>query len=173
MASKKALYLCDAGVDQILCDMAGVPSLREWRILPEETRNTIRPKMEIMIRDIDARNPEAIRLRDVHFVFSRANGERGLRAVQPWDKEILVGIAVAIANPAEIIRRRMKDITLRPDRKCDIELVAEEQNMELTVAGQQSVEIGVPFRIVENETPNVDKSCEELFNFCISVATAK
>jgi len=173
MSRKQNLYLCDAGVDQILCDMAGVPSLREWRILPEEIRDGIRPKMEAMIRDIDARSPEIIRLRDVHFIFSCVNGKRGFRIVQPWDKERLSGIAVIIVNPAEILRRRLKDIALRPDRKCDIECIAEEQNLELSVAKRQSMEIGAPFKIVKNETPNIDKSCEELFKFCVSIATIK
>ena len=173
MSRKQNLHLCDAGVDQILCDMAGVLNLREWRILPEEIRGGIRPKMEAMIRDIDARSPEIIRLRDVHFIFSHANGERGFRIVQPWDKKRLSGITVIVADPAEILRRRLKDTAFRPDRKCNIERIAEEQNLELSVAKRQSMKIGVPFNIVENETPNVDKPCEELFKFCASMTTIK
>jgi adenylate kinase len=170
IARQQNIHLHDAGVNQILCNMAGVSSFREWRILPEKIKDSIRPKMEVAIRNIDADDPETIRLRDVHFIFSRNNGERGFRTVQSWDKERLSGIAVIIANPTEIIRRRLKDIALRPDRKCDIKCVAKEQSLELAIAKQQSIEIGVPIRVIKNESPNIDKVCKNLFRFCTRVA---
>lgn len=173
IARKQNCNLYDSGVDQILCDMAGVPTLREWRILSEDIRDSIRPKMEVIIRDIDAQDPGAIRLRDVHFVFSRAVGERGLRIIQSWEKGRLSGIAVVVADPTIILQRRLKDVTLRPDRKFDVESIAEEQDLELCVARWQSIEIGVPLKVVENETPDLNGPCEELFKFCTSVAVVK
>ncbi len=151
----------------ILCELAGVATVAELRALPESVRRALRPEMYRRLYELDRRDPETIRLADGHFVYFDIEGKDcGIRQIQPWDKEQTVAIAVIIADPYIILRRRLKDAGDRPDRKYSIDFIIREQKMEVDVAVSQAMELGIPFCFISNEVCANPTASEALFSFC-------
>jgi len=158
----------------ILCKLAGVDSVAKLRALPESVRQALRPEMYRQLYEIDRKDPETIRLADGHFIYFDIEGkEYGIRQIQPWDKEQLIGIAIIIANPNIILRRRLKDAKYRCDRKLDINFLIREQKLEINTAVSQATKLNVPFCFISNEGTENPTPSETLLSFCIHQALSR
>lgn len=69
LSKKLGIKMEDAGGVAIMRQLAGVSTTEELRVLPEKIRQSLRPKMEIALRNIERQKPETILLQDGHFVF--------------------------------------------------------------------------------------------------------
>jgi len=155
----------------ILCKLAGVATVAELRALPESVRKVLRPEMNRQLYELDRADPGTIRLADGHFVYFDIKGkEYGVRQIQPWDKEQMIAIAVIVASPDTILRRRLKEANDRPDRKQDINFLVREQRMEIDVAVSQAKELNIPFCFIRNEGGEAPTAAETLLSFCIHQA---
>lgn len=158
----------------ILCELAGVSTVVELRALPESVRRALRPEMNRRLYELDRSDPEVIRLADGHFVYFDIEGkEYGIRQIQPWDKKQMLAIAVIVANPYTILRRRLKDAHDRHDRKRDIDFLIQEQKMEVDVAISQATELGVPICFLSNGDDENPTASETLFSFCVHQALCR
>lgn len=174
LARKRGVRMETIKGASILCELAGVVTVAELRALPESVRRALRPEMNRRLYELDRRDPETIRLADGHFVYFDIEGkEYGVRQIQPWDKEQMLAIAVIIANPHTILRRRLKDAGDRHDRKRNINFLIQEQKMEVNVAASQAVELGIPFCFVSNDGRESPTASEVLFSFCIHQALCR
>lgn len=135
----------------ILCELAGVPTPEALRLLPEETRRKFRPEMYRRIYEEDRRDINTIRLGDGHFCMFEVKTDRfGVREIQPWDKDQVLGIIVITAHPEAIMERRRQDKGVRQDRRLDISFIRHEQEKELMVASQQASQLQVPLATYDN-----------------------
>ena len=158
----------------ILCELAGVDTVAELRALPESVRRALRPEMNRRLYELDRRDPETIRLADGHFVYFDIKGEEyGVRQIQPLDKEQMLAIAVIVANPHTVLRRRLKDVDDRHDRKRNIDFLIQEQKMEVDVATSQATELGIPLCFASNEGYENPTASEMLFSFCVHQALCR
>ena len=170
LARKQGVKIEKIKGSPILCKLAGVDSVAKLRALPESVRRALRPEMYRQLYELDRRDPETIRLADGHFVYFDVEGkEYGIRQTQPWDKEQLIAIAIIVANPYIILRRRLKDAKYRCDRKLDINFLTREQKMEIDIARSQAKELGIPFCFICNED-KILTAAEALFSFAIHQA---
>ena len=152
----------------ILCELAGVKTVRELRKLPESVRRELRPEMNRRVYELDRADPDTIRLGDGHFVYFDIEGkEYGIRQIQPWDKEQLLAIAVVIASIDTIQQRRFKDMHRRSDRKLDKDFLIREQKMEIQIATAQAAELGISICFVRNEGNEIPTAPETLLSFCV------
>lgn len=174
LAKERSIRMEEAGGVAILCQIAGVSTVEELRSLPEEVRRKLRPEMEVALRDMDARDPETIRLQDGHFVFFDVAGiEHGVRQVQPWDKERMLGVAVVLASPETVLHRRLRDVPHRSDRQCNLDFIIREQDLETKTAYSQASQIGIPICLVANEGTEVVRASEMLLGFCTHQALCR
>lgn len=152
----------------ILCELAGVATVAELRALPESVRRALRPEMYRRLYELDRKDPEVIRLADGHFVYFDTEGEDyGIRQIQPWDREQMGAIALIVAGHRTILERRLRDVNERQDRKRNIEFVAQEQKMEISIAISQAAELGIPLCLISNEGYEEPSPSVMLFTFCI------
>jgi len=174
LARKQGVKIEKIKGSPILCKLAGVNSVAELRALPESARRALRPEMYRQLYELDRRYPETIRLADGHFIYFDVEGkEYGVRQIQPWDKEQLIAVAIIVANPHIILRRRLKDAKYRCDRKLDINFLAREQKMEIDIAVLQATELVVPFCFINNEGTENPTPSEALLSFCIHQALSR
>ncbi len=82
----------------------------------------------------------------------------------------MLAIAVIVANPHTILRRRLKDAHDRYDRKRNINFLIQEQKMEIDVAVSQARELSIPFCFIRNEDNENPTATETLFAFCMHQA---
>ncbi len=158
----------------ILCELAGVATVAELRALPESVRRALRPEMNRQLYELDRADPGTIRLADGHFVYFDIEGkEYGVRHIQPWDKEQTIAIVVIVASPNNVLSRRLKDAGNRPDRKHDVNFLIQEQKMEIDVAVEQAVALGIPFCFIRNEGDESPTAAETLLSFCIHQALCR
>lgn len=158
----------------ILCELAGVTTVAELRALPESVRQSLRPEMNRQLYELDRRDPETIRLADGHFVYFDIEGkEYGVRKIQPWDNDQMLAMAIVVANPHTVLRRRFEDINDRYDRKCDFDFLVREQKMEIEIAISQAAELRIPLCFISNESHENPAAPEMLFSFCIHQALCR
>ena len=158
----------------ILCELAGVSTIAELRALPESVRQALRPEMNRRLYELDHSDPKVIRIADGHFVYFDIEGkEYGIRRIQPWDKEQMIAIAVIVANPYTILRRRLKDARDRYDRKRNVDFLIQEQKMEVGVAIYQAAELGIPLCFLSNEEDESPTASEALLSFCVHQALCR
>lgn len=69
LSKKSGIKMEEAGGVAIMRQLAGVSITEELRVLSEKTRQRLRPKMEIALRNLERQKPETILLQDGHFVF--------------------------------------------------------------------------------------------------------
>jgi adenylate kinase len=155
----------------ILCELAGVVTIAELRVLPESVRRALRPEMNRRLYELDRSDPEVIRLADGHFVYFDIEGkEYGIRQIQTWDKEQMLAMAVIVANPYTILHRRLKEAHDRYDRKRNIDFLIQEQKMEVDIATSQAAELGISLCFLSNENGENPTASEMLFSFCVHQA---
>lgn len=168
LSKKLGIKMEDAGGVAIMRQLAGVSTTEELRVLPEKIRQSLRPKMEIALRNIERQKPETILLQDGHFVFFDVAGKKyGIRHIQPWDKETMLLIAVITAGPEIILKRRREDAVQRPDRQCNLNFIIKEQKLEIEIARSQATEIGIKFCLIPNEDESIQKPSKSLLDFCV------
>jgi len=174
LARKRKIKMEKIKGSPILCELAGVVTVAELRALPESVRRTLRPEMNRQLYELDRRDPEVIRLADGHFVYFDIEGkEYGVRQIQPWDKEQMIAMAVIVASPNTILRRRLEDKNDRHDRKRNLDFLIREQRMEIDVAVSQSSELCMPLCFVSNEGRENPTASEMLLSFCIHQALCR
>lgn len=144
----------------ILCSLANVKTAEELRKLPEEKRKALRPRMYDFVYLLMKQKPEAIWLFDGHFCYLDWCGKRyGVRPIQSWDKELMLGIIVLTAQPETIIRRRIKDG--RQDRKLDLDFIRKELKKEAGIAQYQAQKLKKPIKFIINEDGDTDLNARE------------
>jgi len=94
-----------------------------------------------------------------------------VRELQPWDKNQILGIAILIAEPYTILCRRMQDIRERSDRKCDLEALIQEQNVEIKDVSLQAAKINMSPYFIKNEMTENPTAAEMLCYFIQNLAT--
>lgn len=145
----------------ILCRLANVETAEELRRLPEEKRKALRPKLYDIIYLLMKQKPETIWLFDGHFCYFDWYGKRyGVRPIQSWDKELILGIIVLTAQPETIARRRMKDG--RQDRKLDLDFIRKELKKETRIAQSQAQKLKKPIKFIINEDGDTDLNAKEI-----------
>jgi adenylate kinase len=147
----------------ILMKLAGVKTIEELKKLPEEIRKKYRPEMNKRIYAKDREDFETIRLCDGHFVFWEAESENyGIRETQPWDKQQLIGIILIIADPEDILKRRLDDNIRSRYYHTKIDDIKMEQNLELEVAYSQAKELEKPIEIFKNDNGKAEKIANDI-----------
>jgi adenylate kinase len=155
----------------ILCELAGVSTDAELRDLPESMRRALRPEMNRRLYELDRADFETIRLADGHFVYFDIEGkDYGVREIQEWDEGQMIAIAVIVASPNTVLRRRSKDANDRRDRKHDLNFLLREQKMEIDVAASQAMELSIPFCFISNDGNENPTASEMLLSFCLHQA---
>ena len=147
----------------ILCSLANVKTAEELRRLPEEKRKVLRPRMYDIVYLLMKQKPETIWLFDGHFCYFDWYGKRyGVRPIQSWDKELMLGIIVLTAQPETILRRRIKDG--RQDRKLDLDFIRKELKKETRIAQSQAKKLRKPIRFIVNEDGNAELNAKEILH---------
>jgi hypothetical protein len=59
-----------------MCQLAGVLTTAELRVLSEKVRQGLRKKMEIILHNVERKKSDIILLQDGHFVFFDIIGEK-------------------------------------------------------------------------------------------------
>ncbi len=157
-----------ARTKEVLCELAGVSTVEEYRMLPLGFRKSLYPEMDRRLYAEDRENPAAVRLYDGHFYFfDPETGGYQTRTVYPEDKLQLMAIVVlAVANPETVLRRRIQDQSFRLDRQqISLDLLRKEQDMEIKTAATQAEQLGIPFRVFQNEDGETDRVALRLLSF--------
>lgn len=155
----------------ILCKLAGVRTAKELRALPENIRYKLRPEMYKRLYKIDRANPHIVRIGDGHFCMFDIKGEKyGTRKIQPWDRKQTAGMGIIIANPQQILKRRIKEAYKRFDRQLTLAFIKQEQKMEIEIAAAQAKELGIPFKLFSNNTQKMVHLCDKINSFAIYCA---
>lgn len=165
LAMANNLKIERATVKEILCDLAGVKTVEEYRCLPEEIRSSLHSEATNRIYEIDCINSKTVRLYDGHFCsLNPYNGNEIVRPIRFDDRKHLVAIIVLIANPEVIFRRRIFDFNMRKDRHIvDVDFITREQQREIEVAQIYERNINIPLYILKNEG-NISEINNEIFN---------
>jgi len=147
----------------ILCDLADVKTEDELRKLSEERRKKLRPLMYGIIRSRMRQKPDTLWIFDGHFCYFDLDGRKfGVRPIQSWDRELMIGIVVLTAQPKTILKRREKDE--RIDRKLDIDFIREEIKKETRIAQSQASKLKKPIKFIVNEDGNANMSAKEILH---------
>lgn len=154
--SKKLSLIKEAPVREILRKLAGVKTIEEYRLLPEETRGSFYPEMERRVYQLDRAYPNQLWIHDSHFsFFNRKTSQYNIRPIQLEDYEQLFAIVVVVANPSVICDHRIKDFSTRSDRHLhSVETINERQEYEIKVAYLQAKQLKVPIKILRNDNNN-------------------
>ncbi|MEK7143160.1 MAG: hypothetical protein AAB785_03055 [Patescibacteria group bacterium] len=157
----------------ILYELTGVTTMGELQILSESARLDLHMKMNQRLYEIDRQDPETIRVADGYFMYFDVPkvSKCDIRELQPWNKNQILGIAILIAEPRIILERRFQDIEKRPDRKCDLEALIQEQNMEIEDVSLQAAKINMSPCFIRNETTENPTAAEMLCRFIKNLAT--
>jgi adenylate kinase len=145
----------------ILCNLAGVKSLDELRRLPEEKRGKLRPRLYEIILAMMTERPDTFWLFDGHFCYFDWEGKKfGVRPIQAWDKELMLGIVVLESKPETILARRKKDNRL--DRKRDLAFIRKEMKKEAEIARLQAESLHKPLKFLNNNDGEEEKNAETI-----------
>ncbi len=139
----------------ILCKLAGVENVDEYRRLPEAVRRTYQPEMFRIVYETDQGNPETLRLFDRHISsWDPTEGALRVRAIREDDPRRVAGFVLLTAEPESIFLRRVRDYRERFDRRLfPPEILAEAQKIEVETAREQAKFLGVPLlQLVNNDS---------------------
>ncbi|MDO8443424.1 MAG: hypothetical protein Q7S78_00260 [Candidatus Azambacteria bacterium] len=152
----------------ILCGLTGATNISELQTLSENARLDLHAKMNQRLYEIDRQDPKTIRVADGYFMYFDVPkvSECGIRELQPWNKNQILGITILIAEPHIILRRRIQDIGKRPDRKCDLRLLIQEQYTEIKDILLQAAKINMRPYFIRNEVTEGSLAAEALLSFC-------
>lgn len=145
----------------ILCELAGLKTTGELRRLSEEKREKLRSKMYDIIHDILRQKPDTLWIFDGHFCYFDWSGKKfGVRPIQSWDRELMIGIIVLTARPETILSRRMAD--KRPDRKLSFNFIKKEIEKEIEIAKFQAASLKKPIIFIANENGEAEENAEKI-----------
>ncbi|MDP2641462.1 MAG: hypothetical protein Q8P39_02895 [Candidatus Yanofskybacteria bacterium] len=168
LSPKSGVIIERARTKEVLCELAGVSTVEEYRTLPLNFRKSLYPEMDRRLYAEDQENPATVRLYDGHFYFfDPETGGYQTRTVYPEDKlQLMAIIVLAVANPETLFRRRIQDQSFRLDRQqISLELLRKEQEMEVKTAATQAEQLGIPFRVLQNEDGETDCVALQLLSF--------
>ena len=157
----------------ILCEFIDATTRSELKILSESERLNLHAKINQRLYEIDRQDPKTIRVADGYFMYFDPPKLSGcsVRELQPWDKNQILGVVILIAEPYTILCRRMQDIRERPDRKCDLEALIQEQNVEIKDVSLQAAKINMLPYFIKNEMTENPTAAEMLCRFIQNLAT--
>lgn len=167
LAREKGIKIEIAPLKEVLCELAGVKTVEEFRALSEEFRSSLHPKAREILYELDAVDSKTIRIYDSHFCSLDQKGEKFIiRPVHVDDKRRVIGVAILVATPSSVVRRRIKDQSIRADRhQFDVDQIAKEQNKEVQVSTAQAHEIGFPLAIFDNTNAGVLFVSEKILTY--------
>lgn len=152
----------------LLCKLADVATVEELQTLSKGTRIDLHSEMNRKLYEMDRQDLETIRIADGYFMYFDISEitEYGVRELQPWDETQILGITIIIAKPYIILQRRLQDIRERPDRKCDLNFLIREQNMEIKDISLQASKLNLSPYLIRNDMTGSLSAAEALLAFC-------
>lgn len=168
LSQKRGLKIERARTREILCELAGVRTVEEYRTLPIGVRKSLYPEMDRRIYATDRGDLVTVRLYDGHFYFDDPEtGSYQTRPIYPEDRTQLMAIVVlVVADPVTVFNRRVQDLSFRLDRQqLSPDLLRREQEMEVKVASSQAEQLGIPFQKFYNEDGEIDRIARRLLSF--------
>lgn len=176
LSPKAGVTIERARTKEVLCELAGVRTVEEYRGLPVEFRKSLYPELDRRLYAEDREGPTAVRLYDGHFYFfDPETGGYQTRTMYPEDKLQLMAIIVLVVADMEVIfRRRSQDQDFRLDRQqLSVDLLHREQEMEVKTASSQATQLRIPFQIFYNEEGEIDNVAKELLAFLSRIGIQK
>lgn len=171
LSKEEGFHLFDMEERSVLCALAEVSSVEDYRRLPRSVRARARQEMLARFYSLDSVDPQTIRLRDDHFAFPASGGQYFRRPIHPSDKSQMIGIVILTAEPDAISRRRANDLFFRPDHKEDsLQTIAEHQQVEIQTAQVQAAILRVPLRIFDNHDHMLEETVRKVFGFIVEVS---
>lgn len=158
---------------EILCTIAEVESLREYRSLPEDTRRTYQPEMFRRVYEMDRADPSTIRLFDRHVSsWNPHAGDLKVRKIMEDDMARIKGFILLTANPEIIFLRRVKDYNERFDRHLfPSDILMEAQRIEIEIAKTQSRFLDIPLLELRNDDGEAPDNCHKVTAFLSELIT--
>ena len=151
---------------KVLCELAGVGSPEEYRVLPVAVRTRARREMVACFYAVDCNDPQVVRMRDDHFVYPQEDGSYLARPYELGDKNQMLAIVVLWAEPKAILGRRLRKYAERPDRPLsDVPRVIEHQALEIATAIRQANFLDIPVRILHNQEGMSEKTSQLVVSF--------
>jgi adenylate kinase len=143
-----------------LCQIAGV-SHKDLRLLPEEKRSEMRPRMfELMFGEMYS-EPATLWLYDGHFCFYESSSKKyGVRPISFFDQKMMKFIIVIEADPNEILERRKRNKKKRKDRVVSMNRIQLELKTERRIAIKVSNTLDKKIFFVNNSC--FEKAVEEI-----------
>lgn len=157
-----------ARTKEVLCELASVETVEEYRRLPLKLRKSLYPPLDRRLYAEDRLRPCVMKLYDSHFYFfDPETGNYQTRTLLPEDKQQLRAIVVlAVDNVKVVSKRRQQDQSFRLDRQqLSIGLLHMEQAMEIKVASSQAAQLEIPFQVLYNEDGDLDRVALQLLTF--------
>lgn len=166
LAHIQGIKVCRTIGTDIMCELAGVSSVKELRQLPEEIRKSLRPEMNRRVYELDRNDPSTIRLCDGHYCFFDVEGKSyGKREIQPWDQDQLKAMILVFARPQTILTRRTLEQQIRPDRQITLQSIMRELQLEAKTAFEQTNTLLIPLKLLKNDSPHIIIRAYELLAF--------
>lgn len=166
IAHKNRFLLQGMEEKKVLCELTGVPSVKEYRLLPEEARSQARQQMISRFYELDRRDLKKIRIRDDHFTYLKEDGTFFIRPLDSKDKIQMLAFVVLIASPETILNRRLHDASNRPEPNfTELRVIANHQEIELQTAFSQAEYLKIPIRVFENKEGRILQVSQSIFSF--------
>lgn len=164
-----------AKLKDVLCELAGVDTVTEFRLLSEEVRGSLHLEATRRIYELDSQNPRKIRLYDSHFCSMGPDGRvKHVRPIHPKDRGQLLAVVVLVTGACEILSRRIADTAFRTDRHITTETtVKREQALECREAKSQVLGIGVPIRFLLNNRNDAENVLRQTIDFLAEVTSQR
>jgi len=175
LATRERLHLEVLGEKQVLCQIVGVQSPKEYARLPVEIRSKARKKMIDKFYEMDKKDLTAIRIRDDHFTVPREDGSYWVRPLlEDKDQLHMLAFVVITAGPELILQRRIVRGIIRPEPGFfDLNAIIRHQKIEVQIALLQARELQIPIKILENEERKIPQTATLLLRFLRKVTVKR
>lgn len=161
-----------SGIDtkHILCELAGVRSEPEYRLLPEEQRRRLWPELMRRITALADTRAEHIWYFERHLCSMHEDGQIITRIIPPDHGQRMVGQAIITADPFQIAAWRSQDQSVRHDRhQLSAGQIGDEQTREVQLAMAGATEWGFPTHVFFNQPGKTVKLAREIYSFMIGL----
>lgn len=168
------LKIEQAKVKETLCELGGVKTVEEYRLLPEKTRSSLHTGTTERIYMADLEDVNIVRLYDIHLCScSHCDDSEIIRPFRADDGKHIVLIITLVARPENVLVHKNLDLRIRGDRHItSIDFVVKEQRRAIETAEMYSKVLNIPAKIVSNNG-GLDETCFKILNIIEDVIKNK
>ncbi len=174
LSIQSVLKIEQAKVKETLCELGGVKTVEEYRLLPEKTRSAFHAGTTERIYQADLEDMNTIRLYDIHLCScSHCDDSEIIRPFRTDDGSHVVLIITLVARPENVLARKNLDLRIRRDRHItSIDFVIKEQRRAIETAEMYSKVLNIPSKIISNND-RLDETCFKILRIIEDIVKNK